>query len=151
MSMFTDAKGREWEIPHFDPFAIEDVKQECDVSLYELPQKLQELGALLQNTPKFAHVLWVLVRDQAKGRDIDQRNFARGLIGGDVLEKAGEAFWQEILFFSPKATRELLEKLANQARSLQADSLPKVEQRVIENLTNLYGASPASPVSTPEA
>jgi hypothetical protein len=150
MSSFVDAKGREWEIPHLDPFAIEDVKQECDVSLYELPQKLQELGLLLQNTPKFAHVLWVLVRDQAKGRDIDQRNFAKGLIGGDVLERAGEAFWQEILFFSPPETRKLLEKAAQQTKTLQSQALTRVEQQVMQSLTNLFGESSGSQDSSPK-
>lgn len=151
MSSFVDAKHREWELPHFDPFIIEDVKQECDVSLYELPQKLQELGALLQNTPKFAHVLWALIKDQAKGRDIDKREFAKGLIGGDVLEKAGEAFWQEVLFFSPPETRKLLTKAWEQLKLLQSGAMERVEQQLMQNLTNLFGESSGSPDSTPEA
>lgn len=148
MSTFVDALERSWEIPHFDPFNIADVKEECDVSLYELPQKLQELGELLQNTPKFAHVLWVLVKDQAKELGVDQRGFAKGLIGGDVLEKAGEAFWQEVLFFSPKQTRGLLEKAAKQATNLQAEMLQRIESQVTANLKKLCGDLPESQEST---
>jgi len=151
VATFTDAKQRTWEIPHFDPFIIADVKQECSVSIYELPQKLSEVNELFQNVPLFANVLWVLLKEECKGRGLDQREFARGLIGGEVLKDAAEAFWKELLFFSPKNLRELLTKAEKQVDSLQAKAMGNIEKRLTENLNKLFGDLPESPDSTPEA
>lgn len=146
MSKFCDFKGRTWEIPHWDPYIIAEVREGCGVSLYELPQKLEEVNALFTNTPLFANVLWLLVKDQANG--IDEREFARGLIGGTVLQDAAEAFWAEVLFFSPPELAKLLEKGMQQAKALQGDTLKKAEQQITTNLRQLFGSSQDAPALT---
>lgn len=151
MARFTDAKQIDWEIPHFDAFNIADVKQECSVSIYELPQKLSEVNELFQNVPLFVNVLWVLLKDACAERKLDQRGFAKQMVGGDVLKDAAEAFWKELLFFSPKNLRDLLTKAEKQVDSLQAKAMGNVEKRLTENLNKLFGDLPELPDSTPEA
>lgn len=150
MSTFTDVTGEAWEIPHFDGFNIADVKQECSVSIYELPQKLPEVNALFENTPLFAQVLWVLVKEQCEERKLSQREFAKRLVGGDVLTQAAEAFWKELLFFSPKKLRELLTKAEKQVDQMQAKAMVKVDSQLTENLNKLFGDLLESPDSTLE-
>lgn len=140
MAKFTDAKNREWEIPHFDPYIIAEVKQGCGVSLYELPQKPEEFGNLCQNVPLFANVLWLLVKGQ--NGVTDEREFCRGLIGGDVLKNAAAAMWEEVIFFSPSEAHPLMRKMMEQAEAIQAEVRREAEKRLATmNLKNTFGKS----------
>ena len=148
---FTDAKGREWDIPHFDPLNIDEVQQQLGVSLYTLTNgNMENLRDLFNNVPVFFNVVYVLVKDQAKERGVDDRSFAQGMVGGDVLEAAQEAFWQEVLFFSPKRLREMLTKLKSETDELIAETNPKLNQKLTAGLRKLFGDLLDSPDLPPK-
>jgi hypothetical protein len=155
MAKFTDAKERTWEIPHFDPINSADVHQATNVSLYTLTaDKLKGLHELYCNFPVFANVLYVLVGDQAKERGVDERSFMQGLVGGEAVEAAQEAFWNELLFFSPKKTRDLLTRMKTQMLAIQDETTLTDEQikaGLIAGLNKLSGSSSELPDSPPAA
>jgi len=135
MSKFTDAKDRTWEIPHFDPLNCAEVHQATNVSLYTLTAgKMEGLSNLFSNFPVFANVLFVLLKDQVRERAVDERAFMQGLVGGDAVEAAEEAFWEELLFFSPKRLRELLTRMRTQTM-LMAEETPITDEMIRAGLT----------------
>lgn len=151
MASFTDAKDRKWEIPHFDPLNIADVQQKLGVSLYTLTAgKLENLRDLFENVPLFFNVVYVLVADSARERQVDETSFAKGMVGGDVAEAAKEAFWEELLFFSPKKLRDLLTRMKTQMEAMQTTVTDEqIKAALIAGLKKLSGNSSESPDSPP--
>jgi hypothetical protein len=148
MAKFKDNEGREWVIPHFDPYNVADVEQATGVSIYTITQRnLEPLRDLFGNRPVFWNVVFILVGEQAKERGVSDRQFVQAVVGGDCLDAAQEAFWEEVLFFSQKAERELLIQMMAKARELQAT----VSQKITTGMTKLFGDLSASPDSNPAA
>lgn len=155
MSKFTDAKERTWEIPHFDPINTADVFQATNVSIYTLTAgKMEGLKDLFSNFPVFGNVLYLLVKEQARERGVDEKSFMQGLVGGEAVESAIEAFWQEVLFFSPKKQRELLIRMRQQMELIATEN-PVTDQKLkaglIAGLKKMYGDSLELRDSPPEA
>lgn len=154
MAKFTDALERTWDIPHFDPINIAEVQHRLGVSLYTLTAgKMENLRDLFENVPLFFNVIFVLVEDQARGRGVDDRSFAKGMVGGDVAEAAKDAFWDELLFFSPKKLRELLARMRTQMEVIQSETTitdEQIKSGLIDGLKKLSGSSSAPPASPPE-
>lgn len=119
MAQFKDLHNREW-ILRVDAWAVREVKRETDCLLTAIADDdfalLQELSNDRDPT-LLVTVLWVLIRDQAAERSIDERNFGMGL-GGDALRAARDALLQAIIdFFSDPAQRRALTTLIEKARA----------------------------------
>lgn len=161
MAKFTDAKERTWEIPHFDPLNIADVQQELGVSLYTLTavvgegdaREMRNLRQLYENVPVFWNVVYLLVKDQARERQVDERGFMLGMVGGDALEAAQKAFFDEVIFFSPKRLRDLLTRLNQEWEKQVTAMLEITDQQITATITagmrKLSGGSLALPDSSP--
>lgn len=138
MSKFTDAKSREWLID-LDPLVIDDVFKELTISLYTLTDNgMKALQELLENTPVFCNLVYILVRDQAREAGIDEREFMRGM-KGDALEEMGIAFYKALAEFYPKKKRELMMQALNQMSDHQNQLMPMMQKRLTKELQKRFG------------
>jgi hypothetical protein len=150
VSTFKDAKNREWTID-IDPIGVSDVHKELGVSLYTiLDNGLKPLGELLENTPVFLNVVYILVREQCQAKQVDDREFLRGL-KGDAMEAMCDAFYEALASFFPKKKRELLMELKAES-NLQMDQLfDKGRSKAMTILKNKFGELSESLDSIPES
>jgi len=134
MAKFNDEHGREW-IVRVSLRTVQRVRADADVDL---------LGAMdgetflhLANDPeKMMHVLWVVVEDQARERDVTPEAFAELLLG-DVLRNATTAFVEAVSdFFACPAQREALREAqakANEVTTKAAELATKKIQSIDAN------------------
>ncbi len=130
---FKDAKGRDWTL------AItigdrDDVVRVCDLDLYGvLDNNAQSLLRLFGNLPALGKVLFVLLADQAKEKQISPEDFAKGL-SGPVLAKAKEAFQAALIDFflsEPEKAEAIRQILAAQAE-VTAEAIKAAKVRLTE-------------------
>jgi len=115
MHAFDDNKDRRWELD-INCSTLADVRQRAGVDLAQLTVD-QKVAATLQDPVQLCACLWVLVRDQAAGLNVDQVEFGRGL-AGDALSRATEALLAEIIDFFPSETRPTVLKMIALGRQL---------------------------------
>ncbi|GIW81496.1 MAG: hypothetical protein KatS3mg105_3303 [Gemmatales bacterium] len=156
MRSFTDRKNRTWQID-IDVTAIKRVRGLTGVYLPELINDGgKPLNDLVQDIPKLVDVLYALCQDQVERAGIDDEEFGRGF-SGDALEKATEAFVEEIIdFFPNKQARESLRKLMKKSKEVSLLLLTKAEKQIdqldLDSLAEKWmsssGGLPASSAST---
>jgi len=113
---FKDSEGIEWSVA-VNVKTAKRVKELCKVDLTQIDGDLVERFA---NDPCLAcDVLFALVVDQAKERNVDDSEFASRM-GGDVLERAGDVFMEELVAFFPSRTRPMLAAAVSKGKQLQA-------------------------------
>jgi hypothetical protein len=167
MAQFLDAAGRKWTLT-VTAGTIKTVRSEAGIDLAD--HTGATLDRLANDPVLLVDTLWLLVRDQARGRDLTDRDFGEGLVG-DAIDAASAALEEAICDFFPQARRLILRRLADTAarvRRRTADLAiarladPTMEDRItsaieaqmnraIDRLTPLpsAGASPESSGSTP--
>lgn len=149
MSTFKDAKNREWTID-IDPLNVSDVHKELGVSIYTiLDDGMKPLRELLENTPVFLNVVYILVREQCQSKQIDDREFLRGL-KGDAMEAMCDAFYEALANFFPKKKRELLLDLMAESRRLMDGLTEKGRSKAMTILRSKFGELSESLDSIPD-
>lgn len=141
MTTFKDESGSEWLI-QIDAPTIKRVRQECGVDLADITgqvfQRLDDDAVLLVD------VLWVVCREQATARDVNDEAFGRLLVG-DPIASASSALGEAIIGFFPPMRRSLMQALAakNQTMRRKATNiaLEKIadqatEKQLLEAMTN---------------
>lgn len=130
MHAFKDAKGRDWSL-EITVGSIKRVKALTDVDLYALVDDgAKKLAELLADVVTLVDVLFILCAEQAKAADVSDEDFGRAF-GGDVLEAAGEAFVEEIIFFTPNQRARLaLKELTGKGRKLRDRLLTEAERQI---------------------
>lgn len=156
---FKDAKGREWTL------AItigdrDDVLRVCDLDLYGiLDNNAQALLRLFGNLPALGKVLFVLLADQAKQKQVDAEDFAKGL-SGPVLAAAKITFKAALIDFfqsepekaeaigqiltaQDQVTAEAIKEARGRLEELKTAEIAKVRMKIRETpLSELSGLAP---------
>jgi len=156
MKSFKDSEGREWLI-HVNVSAVKRVR---DLTKVDLPGLIGEgLGKLLEDPVEFVNVLYVLVKPQADSRNppVTDEEFGAAL-GGDTLERAADAFVEELIDFFPAPRRQPLRELMKKARQVSDLMLTRASERIAaldpEELAGPSGGSsgdtPGPSASTPD-
>lgn len=128
MHAFKDAKDRSWEII-IDPYTIEKVRGRLGTNLYDLGKAIEEL---FSDPPKFVNALYLLCGDQTEGK-VSDRDFCKHL-DGDALDRARDAFIEEMVFFCPKAAKETLRKAVELQKSLALKTVAKLSERARQKM-----------------
>lgn len=174
MKKFTDSTGHEWEITltigsvkrvrelaKVDLLAIEDP---IDHTKKDDPALLTELGT---DIVLLCDVIFAIVEPQAKEAGITDITFGHSL-GGEVIEAAQEAFYDELVLFSQGRRRgdlaeaigvqrkliemgrtELESAIVKVGRKATADMTKSINEKVEEMLGETSGNSQESAASTP--
>lgn len=117
MPTFKTAGGVEWIVKVDGPKALQ-VRRELD-GLDIVARDASQFELLTNDPLKAQQVLWILCRDQALQRGIEQDAFM-GLLGGDVGRDAGVALIEAITDFFPSRQRDALRQML--AANLEAEA-----------------------------
>jgi hypothetical protein len=115
---FTDGQGRQWDLT-ITTAEIETIQDATGIDF-------GEAGAFeraFSDTKTFAGVLWCLVAEQAKERNLTPRDVKRGLDTADIIAAARDAVAEELIRFFPKAApilRRLDQVLKERATAIEA-------------------------------
>lgn len=130
MHAFTDGQGRVWELT-ITTAEIETIQESTGIDFGEPGAFEKAFG----DTKTFAAVLWCLLADQAKERDLTPRDVKRGLDTADVVAAARDAVAEELIRFFPKAA-PILRRLDQVLK----ERVAAIEARSAEQLTKLADA-----------
>ncbi len=104
MKVFTDRQNRKWELS-LTVGSAKRVRDILNVSLLE-PEGGDPplLTRIATDVILLCNILYVLCKKQADGFGVSEEDFGE-LLGGEVLFKASEAFYQELIDFFQKCGR----------------------------------------------
>lgn len=156
MKTFADASGNVWTVA-INAASIKRVKGLLGINLSKLIEDgFRPLADLLNDTIAFVDVLYVLCKDEADARNVDDLQFGRGL-GGDALAGALAAFKEEYIDFFPdprvragirkifakseEVATHLIRQMTETMEAMDAESLAK-------KLIASSGTAPGSSAST---
>jgi hypothetical protein len=117
MPTFKTAGGVEWVVKVDGPKALQ-VRRELD-GLDIVARDASQFEVLTNDPLKSQQVLWILCREQAAHKGLEQEAFM-GLLGGDVGRDAGVALIEAITDFFPTRQREALRQML--AANLEAEA-----------------------------
>jgi hypothetical protein len=105
MKPFKDSVGRDWEIT-VDSWIAKQIRDEVKLNIGKAltDNVIYQLGT--DNT-LLAETLWVICREQAEERKINQREFMES-VTGDAIDRGRENLLQAIADYYPAAERELI-------------------------------------------
>jgi hypothetical protein len=175
MHEFRDAKNRVWRVD-LNCDSVQRVKDVCGCNILDL---VDTESALYQEVLRFpvlvARLVYVLCLDQVETAKVDETDFRRAM-NGDALGDAAEALRAEIVNFSPRSTRPLMEKMLAKQHELEAKGMAlamarledpaisealeeKIRRDMDEALSSALGTAclssaggpAAAPASTPDA
>ena len=153
MHSFTDSKGRPWQL-ELNVDVIEQVKAECGVNLLDVADPDSNLlKELVTFPPLVAKLIFAAVADQAKLKEVDDREFRRSM-NGDTLQAAHEALLDEVILFSPKHRRSLLQAVREKQSEVEEAGVklamdrltdPELTRQALEQMLRQWGGSTCSP------
>jgi hypothetical protein len=177
--MYLDNDNREWSVA-ITTYEVKRCKEELKFNLCAIFDNSYEgLSELCNDMDRLGSVLWVICREQAEKKNVDERAFLTALTGAAIdsaLTAVKEAL---IAFFPPRKSKVLRDifrqndqQMAHQEevnhaimdlldRSDRSDAIIEALQQVTENLdqqnrlteknfTETSLRSPASAASTPD-
>ena len=132
MKKFTDSVGREWKIE----INIASIRRVRDLLGVDLMQSLDGkfLQELSKDIIKMVDIIYVLIKPQAdslKPKLLDT-GFGAGL-DGDAVDAAVNAFLDELVNFSPKQKRTLLQTVLKKVRNLETTTI-KTAQKLVDSV-----------------
>ena len=118
MPNFTDTKDRTWSLEvHCD--AIEEIKTQCGVNILDLLDPDSDLAKeATLFPPLMCRLLFAAVADQAKTKEVDEREFRRSM-NGDCLSKASELLLEQTINFFPQHRRKVAAAVLAANRDVQ--------------------------------
>jgi predicted DCC family thiol-disulfide oxidoreductase YuxK len=146
MKTFKDSKDRTWSL-EVNVDTIEEIKTATQWNVLDLLDPKSDLAQMeAKYPPLLGQLLWPALSDQAKTKEVDEREFRRS-VNGDVLSAARDILLEEIISFSPKHLRTVAaavlqkQKTVNEAAAelalVRLDD-PELQAQVMEALeTNL--------------
>lgn len=165
MATFKDQQGKEWEL-RIDVLLIEQIREDDPQFLKGEPT--ETISRVDDDPVLLCGVVWILCKEQANARGIDQKAFYAGLFG-EAIAGASKALTDAILSFIQPRQRELIavgaarnDKFREIATSkglaalndpkLEAEWEAFVDAKISELLTPLKSAiaTPASSEFTPK-
>lgn len=155
MKQFTDKKGRVWNL-EINVFQFKRCRDILDFDLSALRNILvptstgpKVLASLIDEPITFVNVLYVLCMDQAKADGVSDEEFGQSF-DGETLERATNAFLEELALFLPEPVRSALTKIKEKAVEAVAAARAELSEEKISELLNSAIATPVSSESTPK-
>lgn len=129
MRQWDDDKGETWTID-IHVGAIKRVRAATEVDLAAALEG-KVLERLAEDVALFVDILWVLSADQAEKKDppCTEEDFASHL-RGDAIDRATEAFLQELVDFFPQRRRKSLRKILEKRDLLEEKLLSLAETKM---------------------
>lgn len=160
MYSFTDRLGRTWTLDA-DFSLYERVRHVTGVDLTDIATPARKSLEQLGDPYTLGAVLWLFVESQAEKAGVSPEDFRKGF-NGEVLELAGNALMDEMIFFCRPSMREILSKTAKKVREAEeraakaiAENQKGLDEAIEAAVTNVLGnldmSLLASSESTPEA
>lgn len=119
MKTFKDSKDRTWDLA-VNCDTIETVKAARGVNVLDLLDPESDLTReVAAFPPAIAALLFAAVADQAKTKEVDDREFRRSM-GGDALADATDALLEELISFCPRHRRQVAAAVLEKNREVQA-------------------------------
>jgi hypothetical protein len=126
MPSFTDNKDRPWTL-RIDVKAIQKIRERCKIDLADLSGKIEEV---LESDPVLlVNALWLLVEDDAKGRNVSDVEFGEGLVG-DAIEAATAALLEARADFFPSRKRSIIKEVSAKTTAVREKSDALVKARL---------------------
>lgn len=127
MKTFTDTCGRTWTVS-VNVATVKRVKDLLGVNLMEaitgdLIQQLEVDPILLVD------ILYVACKGAADANGVSDEDFGQAL-GGDALEKATDAFLEELIDFFPEAKRRIFRQAFQKMKEAEMAGIAKAAQRL---------------------
>lgn len=148
MQQFTDCLDRKWSI-EIDFYSVKRLRRELQIDLLSV---CEEHSTLLRDLARdevlLIDVISCLLTDQIKARDMDEREFAKGLLG-DGLQRAVDALVKGIADFSLPQKGALIRMMWDKIKSLESQGIEQVTE-VLESsrLDNLLRSEIESRLAT---
>jgi hypothetical protein len=118
MKEFRDDKDRTWQLS-VNCDTVEAVKADCGCNLIDLADPDSDLlREVTLFPPLIAKLLFAMLGEQAKVKGVDDREFRKSM-GGDALDEAKEALFEELINFCPKRQRPFLKAVLDKNREVQ--------------------------------
>jgi hypothetical protein len=138
MPTFRDSLDRPWtiEITFLEVKKLRSELQLDVLAMFEQESNLFE--RLSRDTILLVDVVSVLLSDQIRAKEMDEREFARGLVG-EGLQNAIDALVEALLSFSPPLKRGMLKEVWSQQQKLEKEVVRQVIEtapRIVEKATN---------------
>ena len=136
MASFKDSKNRDW-IVSVDVATIKVVRARLSIDNQpvDLTQIANKDGVLLDRLARdvcfLVDLLWVLCEEQAPGKNVDEIEFARGLVG-DGIDSASSALIEAMIDFFPRERRELLKAMWAKSQEVETLIMDQAKQDVAE-------------------
>ena len=127
MKTFTDNAGRSWNIS-VTVDAVKRVRSLLDVDLTEAASgKL--IHQLADSPILLCDVIYCIVKPQADEKEITDEDFGKAM-AGDAIDQATTAFLEDLVNFFPSRKREMLAKVLEKLKNLEAIAAEVVNKRL---------------------
>jgi len=117
MKIFRDDVNAEWTLELLRP-QFRRVQAELQIDLLDIGNQ-QLWPRLIDDPALLVDLAWVLLREQAESREIDELEFARRL-RGDALDRFADLLLEELIDFFPSRRRQMLRAALAKTRTLMA-------------------------------
>jgi len=121
---FRDSENLQWDIA-VDVVTIKRVRDALDVNLLELANEESKLPERFNDPVFCVDVLYVLCRDQADSRNIDDIAFGRALTM-DAIEEASDALMEGVVDFFRRDVRIAYRKVLDATRRVRKAQAKKL-------------------------
>ena len=139
MAKFTDNSGQEWQVI-VDTWTLRAVKNNAGVLLTSLLEENATLYAQLYSDPiLLADIVWPLIEDQAKERNVTMRDFGADFTGQAVTAARDAVVEATVDFFDPQ-TRLQAMRIIGKIQEV-ATTLRDQANEAIENIDPLQAVS----------
>ena len=127
MRTFRDNDGREWTVA-INVGSMKRIRDMAGVDVFGggLPAFVEDVTA---NPVMLADVLYAVIQPQAEKREVTPELFAEA-VAGDVIEHAADALLSELVDFFPKARREILKKILETSKEVEAEQFRRLAETV---------------------
>ena len=109
MSSFKDEQNRPWSV-RIDVVNAQEIKSLYDIDLLDIEKMAENMFRLANEPITLVNILYLLCEEQAKERNISDKDFGR-LLAGDVLGEATRALEVANVNFFPPKRRSVLQRL----------------------------------------
>ena len=130
MATFRDTKEREWLIA-INVYTLSKVKDALQVDLLEIVEAKGRplIERLTADWMLLCNVLFVLCQEQAEKDSVSDDDFGRSM-SGEVLDTGLEALLIELVNFSPKRKRKILQRAMSTAKRVAEQTEAEVEKLI---------------------
>ena len=108
MQSFKCREGMNWEFS-FTVLLRRKIRKQVDIDILTLISK-DTLTRLAEETDLWVDMIWIVVKSQANGRDIDFETFFTKHIDEELLQKIADLFFDEVIEYAPPEKKTNLRK-----------------------------------------